>query len=552
VTLLPCAAWAQQATALDRLQPAPAGDGSFAVPRADVPGHLRPAFALALSYADAPLSLRSSQGSARRDVGDVVRYQLVAHLLASVELFQRAKVDLDVPATLAQAGNSPVLDGRAFTSPAGAAMNDLRLGLRVEVLRQHGAFPAASVAYALWLPTGNDSAYTGTGKVRHAPSLVVGAAMDRWRWSATLGYRLQDRADGLLGGELFGGLGAAARFGPITAQAELFGATTTAEPLSRGTTSLELLVGGRYALGPFWLGLGVGPGLTRGAGTPRYRVLASVGATFGKDERQPAQRPEDEAARTAGTAGKGGIASTNAPAPVPAAPPDSDGDGVPDAEDACPTRIGDAKPGAARRGCPPDGDADGIPDADDRCPDQAGVASADPARYGCPPDSDGDGIIDARDACPGEKGPATDDPKTSGCPAAVRVEGTQIVILQQVNFATGKDVIEQDSYPLLEQVAGVLKEHPEIARVAIEGHTDNRGAEKANVTLSERRAIAVVKWLADHGIDARRLEAHGYGPRRPIAKNDSEEGRAKNRRVEFQILKKTPLGQAGWKEGAAR
>jgi outer membrane protein OmpA-like peptidoglycan-associated protein len=233
----------------------------------------------------------------------------------------------------------------------------------------------------------------------------------------------------------------------------------------------------------------------------------------------------------------------------PPAPLDTDGDGVPDAEDACPSVIGDATPGAYRRGCPPDRDRDGIPDADDRCPDAPGVESTDPAKNGCPLDSDGDGIPDNLDACPREKGDPSPDPKKNGCPGSVRLEGTQIIILQQVNFETGRDEIKKDSFDLLGQVAAVLLQHPEIARLAVDGHTDDRGGDKPNVNLSERRALAVVKWLTNHGVDARRLEARGYGARRPIADNKTDAGRARNRRVEFLIRRRTDKGEAGWFDG---
>ena len=174
---------------------------------------------------------------------------------------------------------------------------------------------------------------------------------------------------------------------------------------------------------------------------------------------------------------------------------------------------------------------------------------ADGEKNGGPPDTDGDGLPDPDDACPREAGPKTDDPKTTGCPASVRVEGTQIVILQQVNFETAKAVILPGSFPLLTQVADVLKQHPEIARVAVDGHTDGRGAEQSNLELSRARAVSVMKWLVDKGTDPRRLEARGFRPRRPIADDKTAEGRAKNRRVEFQIRKKTDKGEAGWVDG---
>jgi OOP family OmpA-OmpF porin len=229
---------------------------------------------------------------------------------------------------------------------------------------------------------------------------------------------------------------------------------------------------------------------------------------------------------------------------------DRDGDTVPDQDDVCPDIVGETSATATRRGCPPDRDGDLIADGDDRCPDEKGVATPDLERFGCPLDSDADGFADAIDACPNEKGEANEDPKKKGCPRSVRVEGTQIVILQSVNFATGSDVIAGDSFQLLGQVAAVLVEHPEIARVAVDGHTDNAGLAQANVTLSQKRSVAVITWLVEHGIDARRLEARGFGPRRPIDTNATPVGKAKNRRVEFQILKRSADGSAAWRAGS--
>ncbi|MDC3959205.1 OmpA family protein [Polyangium jinanense] len=568
VWLAPAVASAQTATALERLEPAPAGDGFFAVPRADVPGDLRTSAALVFSYADSPLSLRVGSGDAAQDAGEVVSYQLTGHVLAAIEIHRFLKFDLDVPVTLAQGGDSPSITGLVsalppgtqvtYGSPEGAAMNDLRLGLRLVLLPQRGAIPAASLVYAVWVPTGDETAFTGTGEVRHMPSIVVGADMGRFSYSIALGRRVQDTRSGLglLGGELVAGGAIAGRFGRFSAYGELYGSTVTVEaaPFGRGTTNIELLLGGRATLGPLSFGLAGGPGLTAGVGTPTFRLVASVGASFDVPQKAQAKAEGATNARASASAGdpKANPKGKNGSGVDAAAAPDADGDGVPDANDVCPDRAGDATPTAARPGCPPDRDGDAIADADDVCPDEPGVASADPARFGCALDTDGDGIADAVDACPKERGEVNADPKITGCPASVRVEGTQIVILQEVNFATGSDVIAPESYALLEQVGSVLAQHPEIARVAIDGHTDNVGAERANVTLSQRRAVAVVRWLVDHGVDARRLEARGFGPRRPVASNDKPEGRAKNRRVEFQILRRTPLGEAGWKEGAAK
>src|SRR5690606_24891399 len=93
---------------------------------------------------------------------------------------------------------------------------------------------------------------------------------------------------------------------------------------------------------------------------------------------------------------------------------------------------------------------------------------------------------------------------------------------------------------VLEAVAKVLSEHPEIKRVRVEGHTDNRGAAALNKRLSAARAASVVGWLTKHGIDKERLTSEGFGPDRPIATNQDEAGRSLNRRVEFHIEEPAP------------
>lgn len=577
VGLVPSAAFGQSATALDRLEPAPAGDGSFAVPSASVRGSLRPSAAIVFSYAHAPLHLRTynlTSGQTLRET-DIVDHQLAAHLLGSIEIASRLKVDLDVPFTLSQGGDSPTLDPRlttlptatpqSFTSPQGATMNDVRLGARLVLVQQRGFIPTVSAAYSVWFPSGNPQAYTSTGFVRHAPSLIVGAERDRFVWSVMVGRRIQDaQADaGLIGSEILTGASFAARFGNLTAHAELFGTVTTSDksPIASAKPNLELLLGARYNLGPLNAGIIGGPGLFRGVGTPTFRVLATVGASFEAFDKTKSVSTSKVAAtsKTTPETAPEAIKKSDVVAPKdtqitppPAVIADRDGDKVPDADDACPDVAGDASATAVRRGCPPDRDGDGIADANDRCPDEKGVATPDPERFGCPFDTDGDGFVDAVDACPNEKGEANEDPKKQGCPKSVRVEGTQIVILQEVNFATGSDKISPDSFALLDQVASVLKQHPDIVRLAVDGHTDNVGAEKSNLTLSQKRAVAVAAWLVEHGVDTRRLEARGFGPRRPLVPNTTKEGKAKNRRVEFQILKRSTDGENAWRPGSVQ
>ena len=221
------------------------------------------------------------------------------------------------------------------------------------------------------------------------------------------------------------------------------------------------------------------------------------------------------------------------PPPVAVAPKvglkDTDGDGVPDIDDLCPEVPGPA----SNHGCPvfTDKDGDGVPDDIDRCPDVPGPRE----NFGCPwPDRDKDGVPDKDDQCPDEPGPADNH----GCPrklALVVVRKDRIEIRQQVHFRPAKSVILPYSFELLRQVAQVIKDAPQIA-VRIEGHTDNVGRLKTNLRVSQARADAVKEFLVKQGVQAKQLDAQGYGPTRPIASNSSRAGKSLNRRVEFRIL----------------
>jgi outer membrane protein OmpA-like peptidoglycan-associated protein len=235
---------------------------------------------------------------------------------------------------------------------------------------------------------------------------------------------------------------------------------------------------------------------------------------------------------------------------------DSDKDGIPDDIDACPADPEDHLGNDPNDGCPlpPDKDGDGIPDMYDKCPDvpedKDGIQDGD----GCPEDDgDQDGVPDTVDACPREPGKPSADPKANGCPTFIKYEGAIIRILQQVHFQTGSAKILPDSFPMLEEIAKLLKANPQIKRMSIEGHTDNVGAAGMNLQLSTDRAASVLQWLVEHGIDKGRMESHGYGLTRPLPcpdgsppncdSNATDAGRAKNRRVEFKILQQDDPNQ---------
>ena len=233
--------------------------------------------------------------------------------------------------------------------------------------------------------------------------------------------------------------------------------------------------------------------------------------------------------------------------------PDRDGDGVQDAEDACPDNAGPKE----NKGCP-DKDADGVYDFIDECPDVAGPQE----NRGCPyKDTDGDGILDKDDDCPTLAGPIankgcpykdsdkdglldkdddcpnTPGPKSNkGCPV---IEQAIIEVLKtafdNLEFEVAKDVILEGSKVSLGELAEVLKKKP-TWKLEITGHTDSQGDDTANMLLSKKRAEAVKAYLVSQGIDMARLNTLYFGESKPIATNDTPEGRQKNRRVEMKVV----------------
>jgi len=116
------------------------------------------------------------------------------------------------------------------------------------------------------------------------------------------------------------------------------------------------------------------------------------------------------------------------------------------------------------------------------------------------------------------------------------VQKEKIVINDRVYFEYNQAVIQKMSYELLDEVAAVINDHPRIHLIQVEGHTDSDGSESYNLKLSQARAEAVVKFLVGAGFDPSRLVAKGFGESLPIDTNDTFEGKAANRRVEFTIL----------------
>jgi outer membrane protein OmpA-like peptidoglycan-associated protein len=233
--------------------------------------------------------------------------------------------------------------------------------------------------------------------------------------------------------------------------------------------------------------------------------------------------------------------------------PDSDGDGIKDGDDACPNVAGLA----ALNGCP-DADEDGIADKDDMCPNAKGTK----ANNGCP-DTDGDGVVDKDDKCATVAGPAANggcpykdtdkdgvldkDDKcidkagpasNNGCPEPVITDDAMKQLDQfekAILFNSSKASFKSGVTETLDGIIKIMKEYP-MAKFVIEGHTDNTGPEEFNLTLSEKRALAVRDYLVKGGVDASRLEAGGFGEQYPIDSNKTRAGRANNRRVDIKVV----------------
>jgi outer membrane protein OmpA-like peptidoglycan-associated protein len=250
------------------------------------------------------------------------------------------------------------------------------------------------------------------------------------------------------------------------------------------------------------------------------------------------------------------------PPPAPPPPPpsdvlDTDCDTIPDERDVCPTVPAGDHPDATRLGCPiPDTDDDGLRDPDDQCPRDAEGDYPDPAHPGCPDaDNDHDGVLNPQDRCPQMPVGPINDPERPGCPhphPLAVLERDRIRITQQVHFDTNRYDIETvdsalraENHAVLDQVVSLLQYHTAIVVLEVQGHTDDRctscpqGPRLYNLALSQHRAHAIKDYLTNHGVDAARLTAEGYGQGRPIEPNTTPNGRLANRRVQFQILRAT-------------
>jgi len=534
-------------------QPAAGPDNIYVTETGEIPKHLSPAAAILLSYAHRPLQLYNV--ATERNVRDVVSYQLNFDLMLAMGLWDRVEIGVGLPATLAQ--DSDGLDG--FGRGAGASLSggigDIRL---VPKGRIATVGPVSfAVALPITFPTGSKEDFLGDDTVTFTPKAVISLAMNRVNAGINVGYRIRGERSFQVPGTannvvvddelvMSAGVRVEAWKGVMDVLADTY-LSLAIEEQDKEEVPAELLLGARFNV---YKGLrahlGGGPGLTRGVGTPVFRVFAGVSYQY---MHEPAPEPP--------------------PAPVEK---DSDGDGLLDSADKCPNEPEDRDSFEDEDGCP-DKDNDGILDAADKCPLKPEDKDKFQDEDGCPdPDNDNDGILDTADKCPleaedkdkwrDEDGcPDTDndadfildrddkcpnDPETvngvddeDGCPdkgkGPVQITRTEIKV-PPVYFATNKDKILRRSFSTLNLVADLLEKNKWVKKVQIQGHTDDRGGDEFNMDLSRRRARSVMVFLGARGIALDRMEALGFGETRPIASNKSRRGRGKNRRVDFIIV----------------
>jgi outer membrane protein OmpA-like peptidoglycan-associated protein len=578
---------------VERFRPAIDGSGVIDVDSGAVGEHLDWTVGAFANYALNPLVLVGDDGRGP----SLVAHRIGANLIGAVSLFEWVQLGVDAPLLVFQTrdtnGIADVVTGAEDINAVG--VGDLRLLAKVRILRAADQFVDLALIPAITVPVssfaGVSGSYVGEEQITFAPEVAVSKNFDEsgqgLRLAANLGYRLRPEerqvVNMTIGHELTYRAGARYHF-PETAfavEGSANGGTYAFAPFSSGfeENPLEVLGGVTYDPLPFLrVSGGLGKGILSGFGTPDFRVLAGVRLIPVKDDDN-----DDDGIKNADDAckdepeDKDGFEDQNG-----CPDPDNDQDGINDVDDGCVDVAEDKDGDRDTDGCPEDwgdADGDGLTDNVDKCKDAAEdkdgfededgcpdtdddkdgvVDTADKVAErscrlepedkdgfedgdGCPdPDNDKDGIKDVDDKCKNEPEVINGVDDDDGCPdqgkTIVKLTREKIEILDKVYFDVNKDTIQSRSFNLLNQVSSILKAHPELTKVRIEGHTDADGSDASNLDLSDRRAKAVKRYLEERDVDGGRLLGIGYGESRPVVPNTSKKNKEQNRRVEFVIV----------------
>lgn len=494
-----------------------------------------------IGIADDPLVLRSEDGT---QVSSLVHRRVGGEVGLNYSLTNWLGLAVDLPFVANQAdGANTLLAGDVDTFGIG----DVKLSPKVELIR------GISIMPTVILPTASSTDFFGRGALVLEPELAMQFRMGRVRVLLNGAVRWSKQkavlADLAIDNELVlrAGLGLA-----LTKRVELgvtsHASTALKEPFTDKNQQAVEVFGGLQAVvaSRFRVFAGGGAGVARGYGSPDWRALLGVriGAGGAPAARAPGDRDRDgimdsDDACPDDPENKDGIDDADGCPEKAVTDGDQDGDGIRDSVDKCPSDAEDNDSFEDDDGCPdPDNDGDGVLDVDDRCVNEAGVRE----NRGCPDtDRDGDNVVDRLDNCPDEPG----TPKYKGCKKKqlVALDDGKIAILDKVFFKTNKATILKKSFPLLNNVASVINAHPDAGVVVIEGHTDDRGDDDSNMSLSQARAESVMAYLIKRGVPEERLRAQGFGETKPIADNGSNAGRSANRRVEFVLQNSSGIEQ---------
>ncbi|QSQ16003.1 OmpA family protein [Myxococcus landrumensis] len=552
-------AQAQTSQAIDvqQYKPGPGAYDVLGMHGARVGKHLDWNIGLSVNYGEDPLNLLDPRKDAF--VYRIVDSQFSLDLMGAVALFERLELGVSLPVSTTSSQPAGAIAPSLVDGAASTGIGDLRLVPKVLLLSTEGGVHLAFVA-PVTLPTAGASGFLGTKGPTFQPRLVAEWAGESLRLLANVGVNLrgeQQLRNLRVGNEFSYAAGAEVPLTrALTVAATVSGALGLKEANSE-ERPLEALGAVKYRFtDELSAHLGAGPGLTRGYGTPGFRLLGGLAWTGSSPASKPAHKCE------LGPEDFDGFQDDD-----DCLDPDDDVDGILDGPDVCPGEPETFNQYQDEDGCPDevpaaqgtsteseasepmklvpaavDTDGDGLIDTEDRCPTEPEDADGFEDADGCPdPDNDRDGVLDTVDACPLEAESINGVKDEDGCPdkgkSSVRLEGSRIVILDKVYFATGKDIILPKSYGLLAQVASILKANPQMERVRVEGHTDDKGSDTSNLDLSQRRANTVREFLVKAGIAPERLEAQGFGETQPVDTNKTAQGRENNRRVEFNVVK---------------